>query len=272
MLFKVPATAEGIPAIEQLISEGINVNITLMFSLRRNTRRWPRPISMAWSAWRAPEEYFRVASVASFFVSRVDTAVDARLANIGAEDLLGHIAVANAKMAYVRFRAMLGTQRWLTLSRASTPQRPLWASTSAKNARYADTLYVDNLIGPTTVNTMPLATLHAFLDHGVIAPRVEMGWDKAQFELARLADLGVDLATITEQLTEDGVKPPNLTIIRWARSPRKWRWPGDNAPPDAGILSSGDGEKKHKAFSYIGKTITSLSQAWKACEVQEVWE
>ena len=206
VLFKVPATDQGIPAIEQLISEGINENITLMFSLAQYQAVAEAYLNGLERLQRAGGDITRVASVASFFVSRVDTAVDHKLQTIGAMDLQGHIAIANAKMAYVRFRAIMGTQRWQALARAGArPQRPLWASTGTKNPRYPDSHYADNLIGPSTVNTMPLATLQAFLDHGVIAPRVEMGWDEAQYQLARLADLGIELDIITEQLTEDGV-------------------------------------------------------------------
>jgi transaldolase len=151
----------------------------------------------------------RVASVASFFVSRVDTAVDQALSDIGspqAESLLGTIAIANSKMAYARFRDTFSTPRWRRLeSVGARVQRPLWASTSTKNPEYPDTLYVDSLIGPDTVNTVPPATLDAFCDHGTAAFTLEEGWDEASDQLARLRSLGIDLDAIAEKLQEDGV-------------------------------------------------------------------
>ena len=147
-----------------------------------------------------------VASVASFFISRVDTAVDLALGEIGEIELLGKIAVANAKTAYARFREVFCGPCWEELAaQGARVQRPLWASTSTKNPLYPDTLYVDSLIGPDTVNTVPPATLSAFDDHGTVVPALEAGLDEARAQLACLAELGADLDTIMQKLQDDGV-------------------------------------------------------------------
>jgi transaldolase len=144
--------------------------------------------------------------VASFFVSRVDTAVDKALEGIGNRDLQGRIAVANAKLAYARFKEICSGPRWEKLARKGAKvQRPLWASTGTKNPNYSDTLYVDELIGPHTVNTLPPATLEAFLDHGKVALTVGSELGRARSEIDLLAKLGIDLNQVTEQLTVDGV-------------------------------------------------------------------
>jgi transaldolase len=208
VLIKVPATPAGIPAIRTLIGEGININITLMFSLAH--------YEAVAGAYLAGLEHLvagggdpsRVASVASFFVSRVDTMVDKQLEALGgpARELLGKIAIANSKLTYARFKELFGGERWQRLAaRGARVQRPLWASTSTKNPGYPDTLYVDNLIGPHTVNTLPQETYDAFLDHGVVAPTLEQGLDEARAQIARLAELGISLDQVTEQLQVDGV-------------------------------------------------------------------
>jgi len=148
----------------------------------------------------------RVSSVASFFVSRVDTAVDRALDEKGAESLQGKIAVANAKIAYARFKEIFSGERWEVLAeKGAWVQRPLWASTSTKNPAYADTLYVDSLIGPETVNTVPPATLKAFVDHGTIANTLELDVDSAEAQLQQLSELGIDLNEVTDQLLREGV-------------------------------------------------------------------
>ncbi len=206
VMIKVPATPAGIPAIETLIGEGINVNVTLMFSLAQYEAVAEAYISGLENLTVAGGDVDRVASVASFFVSRVDTAVDRTLEEMGESDLQGTIAVANAKAAYGLFRQTFSGPRWEHLaSRGARLQRPLWASTSSKNPLYPDTLYVDGLIGSDTVNTLPPATLQAFLDHGNVAATLEASMDQAHAQLERLADLGVDLAGITQQLLDDGV-------------------------------------------------------------------
>jgi len=206
VLIKVPGTPEGIPAVQQLIREGINVNITLMFSLSHY-----RDVSEAYLAGlearaAAGLDVRHVASVASFFVSRVDTAVDRALQQLGVSELQGEIAVANAKLAYELFRQTFAGPRWEHLeSLGARKQRVLWASTGTKDPRYADTLYVDNLIGPDTVNTAPLDTIGAFLDHGLLEATVDTGWQEAHQKVERLGELGVDLDGVTDTLQVDGV-------------------------------------------------------------------
>jgi transaldolase/glucose-6-phosphate isomerase len=207
VMIKVPATPEGIPAIETLIGEGINVNVTLMFSLAHYDAVAGAYIAGLERLAASGKAVSRVASVASFFVSRVDTAVDRALEGTeGGSPLLGKIAIANAKAAYARFRELFSGDRWERLAvQGAHVQRPLWASTSAKNPLYPDTLYVDALIGPDTVNTVPPSTLNAFMDHGEVGPALESGLDEARAQLARLAELGVDLDAITQDLQDDGV-------------------------------------------------------------------
>ena len=207
VMIKVPATPAGIPAIETLIGEGINVNVTLIFSLSQYEAAAEAYLAglekLAADAGRGVGE---VASVASFFVSRVDGVVDRALEEIGETALQGTIAIANAKAAYARFREIYRGARWERLSAlGARVQRPLWASTSTKSPAYPDTLYVDGLIGPDTVNTVPPATLTAYLDHGKVAPTLETGLDQALAQLSRLAELGVDLDEITQKLQDDGV-------------------------------------------------------------------
>jgi transaldolase len=203
IMIKVPATPAGIPAIRQLISEGINVNVTLIFSLESHDAVMEAYIS----GLEANEgDLSRVASVASFFVSRVDTAVDNLLQARGSTTLQGEIAIANAKAAYKRFQEIFAGPRWAALvEKGARVQRPLWASTGTKNPAYPDTFYVDELIGPYTVNTIPPATLTAFNDHGTVAETLTAGVDEALAQLAQLAEAGVDLTAVTQKLQDDGV-------------------------------------------------------------------
>ncbi|HUK41604.1 MAG TPA: transaldolase, partial [Candidatus Acidoferrales bacterium] len=206
VMIKVPATPEGIPAVETLIAEGINVNITLMFSMAHYedvARAYINGLSR--SANPA-----KIASVASFFVSRVDTMVDRALESLGtphALALLGKIAIANSKMVYNRFRQIFHGEGFAALrQRGARVQRPLWASTGTKNSKYSDVLYVENLIGPETVNTLPPETLEAFKDHGrIIEEAVRENLDDAAASLGRLKALGIDLNTVAEKLQADGV-------------------------------------------------------------------
>jgi transaldolase len=204
VLIKIPGTPEGVPAIEEAVYEGININVTLLFAV---------------SAYEAvAEAYIRglerrhaegksvdVNSVASFFVSRVDSATDRRLKEIGRDDLLGLAAVANARNAYAHFKQIFAGPRWDRLAHAGAAvQRPLWASTGTKDPRYSDVKYVDELIAQDTVNTMPLATLEAFADHGEVAGATAEIDPSA--ELAALADAGIDLDEVTDELLRDGVR------------------------------------------------------------------
>jgi len=205
LMIKVPATPEGIPAIERLIGEGINVNATLIFSLEHYE-------AVAQAYLRGLEVCSmpaKVASVASFFVSRVDSKVDALLDDIGTQEafeLRGKAAVANAKLAYRRFEEIFRTAQFDALAaRGARVQRPLWASTSTKNPAYRDVIYVEELIGSDTVNTLPVATLEAFRDHGLPRASIADNLEQAENTVARLAGLGIDLGTVTEELQVDGV-------------------------------------------------------------------
>lgn len=210
VMIKVPATPAGMPAIAALLGEGININITLIFSLEQY-------LAVAEAYLRGLEKFAaaggdlsKVASVASFFVSRVDTKVDHALEEIGTPEALalqGKIAIANAKVAYEHFRRIFSGPRWQALAeQGARVQRPLWASTGTKNPHYSDVLYVDNLIGPDTVNTLPQATLNAFRDHGTLKVIVSEGVELAKAELQKLAELGGALDEITRQLLAEGVE------------------------------------------------------------------
>lgn len=207
VFIKVPATAEGVPAIRALIARGINVNVTLIFAIERYREVLDAYIGGLEDRFDAGQDITGVASVASFFVSRVDTAVDKELEAKGEKELQGKIAIANAKVAYAHFLDVVKTPRWRRLAdRGARVQRPLWASTSTKNPSYPDTMYVDNLIGPDTVNTLPLETLQAWLDHGRTELTLMSGLEEAQQQLGALAAVGVDLDAVTEKLTRDGVQ------------------------------------------------------------------
>ncbi len=207
LMVKVPATAEGIPAITQLIASGINVNATLMFSLADYDAVAGAYIDGLEQLVQAGGDPSRVASVASFFVSRIDGVVDNLVEEKGAIQLQGKIAIANAKLAYQRFEETFSGPRWETLAAAGAQyQRPLWASTSTKNPTYLDVLYVDNLIGKHTVNTLPLPTIGAVLDHTVVAPTVDQDYGQAQAEIDALPALGIDFKQVTDDLQTAGVK------------------------------------------------------------------
>lgn len=207
VMIKVPATPAGIPAIEELVACGININVTLIFNLDHY-----RPVAEAYL--KGLERHLtdcgdisKVASVASFFISRVDTAVDQVLTSLENKDLQGKIAIANAKIAYDTFRQIFSGSRWEKLAAfGARVQRPLWASTGTKNPEYPDTLYVDQLIGPDTVNTLPPATLNAFLEHGSVAHTLTEEIEEAEAQLAQLEDLGIDFKAITQKLQEEGLQ------------------------------------------------------------------
>ncbi|MCE7949403.1 MAG: bifunctional transaldolase/phosoglucose isomerase [Chloroflexi bacterium CFX4] len=206
VMIKVPATPEGIPAVQALISEGININVTLIFALDAYQAVMEAYLRGLEQLAERGGDLVRVASVASFFVSRVDSLVDGELAKLGNTDLQGKIAIANAKLAYEAFRQVFSGERWARLlALGARVQRPLWASTSTKNPNYPDTIYVDNLIGADTVNTVPPATLDALQDHATVALTIEQGLDEAKAHLAQLAALGIDMQVVTEQLLREGV-------------------------------------------------------------------
>jgi len=211
LMVKIPGTAEGLAPIEQMIAEGRCINVTLIFSLERYSEVMEAYISGLERriADRSHVDLSKVASVASFFISRVDTEVDRRLEAIGTDEALalrGKAAVAQAKLAYQQFVDTFRGQRWDALAaRGAQVQRPLWASTSTKNPDFPDTLYVDELIGPHSVNTLPDTTLEAFSDHGTLARRVDADVDDARAVWAALADVGVDMSDVAEQLEREGV-------------------------------------------------------------------
>jgi transaldolase len=208
LFVKIPATKEGLPAIEGMISRGRSINVTLIFGLGRYAdvaEAYVRGLERLVEGGGDPTT---VASVASFFVSRVDTEADRRLDEIGGHDgLKGKLAVANAKLAYQRYKEIFAGERWEALAaKGATPQRCLWASTSTKNPEYRDVLYVEELIGLDTVNTMPEETIQAFQDHGAVAETLEQGLEEAQATFDRLAEAGVDYEDVTRTLEREGVE------------------------------------------------------------------
>lgn len=209
LMIKVPGTKAGVKAFEALTALGINVNVTLLFSISRYREIAQAYIRGLERRHAAGESVARIASVASFFVSRVDVSVDSALASIGNEAaaaLNGKIAIANAKVAYGHFVNLFGSEQFAKLAeQGARPQRLLWASTGVKNPDFSDVLYVEELIGPDTVNTLPPATMNAFKDHGVAESRLTRHLDKAHKDISALADLGVSLNDITDQLEADGI-------------------------------------------------------------------
>jgi transaldolase len=209
LLVKIPATAEGVPAIHQMIAEGKSINVTLIFSLERYTEVMEAYLSGLEACAQAGGDLSTINSVASFFVSRVDTETDRRLDALGTPEALalrGKAAVAQAQVAYQLFRQHFSGSRWEALAaKGAKVQRPLWASTSTKNPAYPDLLYVETLIGPDTVNTLPDATIEAFLDHGRIARTVDADPDGARRVLEQLTAVGIDLADVAKTLEAEGV-------------------------------------------------------------------
>ncbi|MGE0554542.1 MAG: transaldolase [Gemmatimonadales bacterium] len=206
-MIKIPGTLEGLPAVTRCVAQGINVNVTLLFSVTRYEAVIDAFLSGLERRHAQGERLDRVASVASFFVSRVDTRIDAELgARQAPDELRGKAAVANAALAYAAFERSLKTARWITLKEAgATPQRPLWASTSTKDPRYPDVYYVESLIGASTVNTLPPDTFDAYRDHGEPKLRIAEAIATAEDRLDRIAALGIDLDEVTRDLETDGV-------------------------------------------------------------------
>ncbi len=216
VMIKVPGTSEGAAAVRTLIAAGINVNITLLFAVEAHARVLEAYMTGLEERVAAGKPIDRIASVASFFVSRVDTEIDKRLdalaataSGADAERILalrGKAAIANARLAYRLFRSQAATPRWAALQKAGARlQRPLWASTSSKNPAYRDVVYVEQLIGPDTVNTMPPATIDAFRDHGEVARTVDADDASAERTVAELAAVGIDLDEVTTKLLRDGL-------------------------------------------------------------------
>ena len=216
IMIKVPATAEGIPAIETLISEGININATLLFSIAMYEQVAQAYIRGVQRLADNKGDVTKIASVASFFVSRVDSAVDKIIDqrmdaadDKEAEKMLGirgKVSIANAKMAYQHYLKLFDTEQWRALAElGARPQRLLWASTGVKNPDYYDVMYIEQLIGPNTVNTVPPDTLNAFRDHGVAQANLQHGLNKAEQVLQTATDMGIDLNAVTDKLLHDGV-------------------------------------------------------------------
>ncbi len=215
---KVPATDAGIPAIRRLLTEGINVNITLIFAVEYHERVMDAYLEALEERASRGEPVDQITSVASFFVSRVDTEVDKRLGKLienepdterrkDLEGLLGRAAIANAKIAYQRFLKEFGSERFKVLKgQGAKVQRPLWASTGTKNPAYRDVLYVEELIGPDTVNTLPPATIEAFQDHGRVERTIDRDVKGAHRTIERLATYGIDLREVTDKLQADGIE------------------------------------------------------------------
>jgi transaldolase len=210
LYIKIPATKEGLPAITKVLSEGISVNVTLIFSLERYGEVIDAFMAGLEQAAAAGHDLSGIASVASFFVSRVDTEVDARLDKLGtpeAQALRGQAAIANARLAYELFEQRSATDRWAALAAAGArPQRPLWASTSTKNPEYRDTMYVTDLVAAGIVNTMPEATLHAVADHGDVRGDTIAGtYDEARALFAKLEALGISYDDVVAVIEDEGV-------------------------------------------------------------------
>ncbi|MED7923446.1 transaldolase [Nonomuraea sp. LP-02] len=208
LMIKIPATMAGLPAITQAISEGISVNVTLIFSLERYRKVMDAWLAGLEAAQAKGIDLASIESVASFFVSRVDSEIDKRLDQLGKPELKGKAGVANARLAYAAYEEVMNSERWQRLrSAGARPQRPLWASTGVKNPDYSDTLYVDQLVAPGTVNTMPEKTLDATADHAditgdTVRPFYEQAWNT----MAALKDAGVDYDDVVRLLEEEGVQ------------------------------------------------------------------
>jgi transaldolase len=205
---KIPATKAGLPAIEEMIARGKNINVTLTFALERYVEVTEAYIRGLERLVEAGSDSSQVNSVASFFVSRVDTETDKRLDAIGGHDhLKGRLAIANAKLAYQRYKEIFSGQRWEPLAaKGANRQRCLWASTSTKNPEYRDVMYVEELIGPETVDTMPKETIEAFQDHGEVRLTLEEGLDEARQLFEELARAGIDYDDVTRVLEDEGVQ------------------------------------------------------------------
>ncbi|RDC62838.1 transaldolase [Adhaeribacter pallidiroseus] len=216
VMIKVPGTPEGLPAITQLIGQGININVTLLFSLERYRQVAEAYVAGLEQRVQKGEPVSDVASVASFFLSRIDALVDPMLEKVKqaggehatlAEQMLGKTAIASAKMAYQIYKEVFNSDRFKVLAeQGAKPQRLLWASTSTKNPAYRDVMYIEALIGPDTVNTVPMETMNAFRDHGIPAARLEEGTEEARNLIAQLPQVGVDLDAVTKQLEEEGIQ------------------------------------------------------------------
>jgi transaldolase len=207
LLVKIPATDAGIEAIEEMTARGRSINVTLIFSLDRHRQVIDAYLAGLERLIRAGGDPSRVHSVASFFVSRVDTETDRRLDALGRDDLKGRLGIANARLAYQQYEELFAGERWRALAaRGATKQRCLWASTSAKDPAYRDTLYVEELIGPNTISTMPAETIRAFQDHGRVESRLESDLQEARHVFNQLYAAGVDYSDVVRTLEREGIE------------------------------------------------------------------
>jgi len=210
VMIKIPGTKPGLAAIQQSIAKGININVTLLFGLERYEEVTEAYISGLEEHLAAGHKIGHIASVASFFLSRIDVIVDPLLEAKGEKALIGEVAIASAKKAYEIYKRVFSTERWQKLAaEGAQPQRLLWASTGSKNPAFKDTKYVEALIGPDTVDTVPLETIEAFRDHGIAADTLMLGLDQATETLGRLKALGIDLDKITQDLEDEGIEKFN---------------------------------------------------------------
>lgn len=210
VMIKIPGTEPGLPAIQQAIRDGININVTLLFSLERYEAVAEAYIAGLEARLADGGPIDQIASVASFFLSRIDVLIDPMLAQRGLGELQGETAIASAKKAYEIYKRVFGSERFQKLAQhGATPQRLLWASTGTKNPAFSDVKYVEALIGPKTVNTVPLETLEAYRDHGQPASRLEDDLDHATEVLRRIGDAGLDLKALTQQLEDEGIEKFN---------------------------------------------------------------
>lgn len=210
VMIKIPGTAEGLPAIRKCISEGININVTLLFGLPRYKEVTDAYLSGLEDRVKAGQSIENIASVASFFLSRIDVLVDPQLKEKGLNDLLGEVAIASAKKAYEIYKEVFGSNRFKALeAKGAQKQRVLWASTSTKNPDYRDVKYVEALIGENTINTLPLETIEAFSDHGNAESLLEDNMDQANSVLQKLKENGIDIDQVTQQLEDEGIEKFN---------------------------------------------------------------
>ncbi|MES2061633.1 MAG: transaldolase [Bacteroidota bacterium] len=210
VMIKIPGTKPGLKAIRQSIAKGININVTLLFGLERYEEVTEAYISGLEDHLAAGHNIEHISSVASFFLSRIDVVVDPLLQEKGENGLVGEVAIASAKKAYEIYKRVFSTDRWKALAaKGGKPQRLLWASTGSKNPAFKDTKYVEALIGPDTVDTVPLETIEAFRDHGIAADTLILGLDQATETLGRLKALGIDLDKITQDLEDEGIEKFN---------------------------------------------------------------
>ncbi len=269
LMIKVPGVPAGIPAAQQLLSEGINVNITLLFSVATYAKVAEAYVAGVEAFARKGGDPSKVASVASFFVSRIDSLVDKLLAEKGDSTLAGKIAIANAKLAYARYKEIFGTPRWKALEqKGARTQRVLWASTGTKNKAYSDVLYVEELIGPDTVNTAPPQTIDAFRDHGKPRASLEGGLETARAQIAQLERSVVPLEEVTDQLLQEGLKLFSDAFVKLLAAIEASKSAAPAAAPAAGPR----GVTSWTLSDALSASVTNHLEDWKTSKkVARLW-